>query len=444
MSASPLLLAEKLIHLLRPLCAQPSSVGQNDHLHAAADLIAGQLHSLGMQVQIAGLPGPPVVIGRRAGRSARTLLLYHRFDTPPPGPWSAWSHEPYQLAERDGALYGRGVAESKGPLAAHLQALLALLQAEGELPCGVAIVADGGSLLGSPSLPGVLLAERHLFQADAILGSAGERDAQATPLCYSGCKGQLRVRLTVRGPAHPLPAGTAPAVRNPLWRLSWALAAIKGDDEDIRIPGFYEAVEGPTREEHALLRGLKLDERGRLAAWDVGDYLFGMSGIALVRAEVTLPTCNLSAIQSEPEGDLPLLPAAASAVLDFQLVPRQEPEEIARLLRAHLDERGFADVTSQLLPGAYPPARSSPDSAFIHQVIMAAAAALGSVLPVVPAGPFSLPLGLFATALDAPVATVGLARADSAPFGPNEHIPLDDLVRHGQLLTELLLAFGAE
>lgn len=442
MSAPPPLPAEKLIHCLRALCAQPSSVGQLDDLRATADLIASMLHSLGMQVRVAGHPGPPVVIGRRAGRSERSLLLYHRFDTPPPGPWATWSHEPYQLAERDGALYGRGVAKGKGPLAAHLQALHALLQTEGELPCGVVIVADGGGLLGSPTIPEAIAAHSELLRAHAILGSIGDRDVHGTPLCYSGSKGLLQVRLNVHGPAYPLPAGTAPAVRNPLWRLTWALASIKGDDEDIRIPGFYDRVEGPTRDENALIRQLRLDEQGRLAAWGASEYLFGMTGASLARAEVTLPTCNLSAVHSEPQSDIPQLPAAAGAVVDFQLVPRQEPAEIASLLRAHLDERGFADVAMAVLPGGFPPTRTDPDSPFIRQIVAAAAAALGSVLPLVPAGPFALPLQPFAAAFDAPVAAVAVARADSSPYGPDEHIPFDDLARHGQLLIELMLTFA--
>lgn len=442
MSAPPPLLTEKLVQCMRTLCAQPSGVGQPDDLAASADLIAGMLHSLGMQVRVAGAPGPPVVLGRRAGRSQRALLVYHRFDTPPTGPWLAWSHEPYQLAERDGALYGRGVAEGKGPLAAHLQALHALIQSDGELPCGLVLVADGGGLAGSPSLPAALAAHSELIQADGCLGSVGDRDIHGTPLCYSGSKGLLQVRLSVHGPAHPLPAGVAPAVRNPLWRLTWALASIKGDDEDIRINGFYDAVDGPTREENALLRQLKLDEAGRLAAWGAEEYLFGMSGVALARAEVTLPTCNVSAIHSEPQHELAQLPASASAVMDFQLVPRQEPAAVAQLLRAHLDERGFADVSLEVLPGGYPPARTEPDSPFIHQIVAAGAAAFGAILPVVPAGPFALPLQLFAEATGAPVASIGMARADSSPYGVDEHIPIDDLARHGQLLIELMLAMA--
>ncbi|MEI6179222.1 MAG: M20/M25/M40 family metallo-hydrolase [Chloroflexales bacterium] len=441
MSAPPFLLTEKLIQSLRTLCAQPSSVGQLDDLRATADLIARLLHSLGMQVRV-HTAGPPVVIGRCAGRSERVLLLYHRFDAPPTGPWLMWSHEPFQLAEREGALYGRGVAEGKGPLVAHLQALQALLQADGDLPCGIVFVADGGGLLGSPSLPAALAAHSDLLTADFCLGSTGERDAVSNPLCYSGSKGLLQVRLSARGPGHPLPPGAAPSLRNPLWRITWALASIKGEDEDIRIPGFYDQVDGPTREENIALRAIRLDEAGRLAAWGADGFLFGMSGVALVRAEVTLPTCNLSNIHCEPEHELAQLPALATAVLDFQLVPHQVPETVATLLREHLDDRGFTDVSLERLPGGYPPARTDPDSMFVRQVAAAGAEVFGSLLPVVPAGPFALPLQLFAAQLGCPVASVGMALPGSSPYGPDEHIPLDELARHGQLLIELVLALG--
>lgn len=441
MPEPPPLLTDQLIASLQALCAQPSVVGQPDDLVASAHLIGLQLQALGMQVRIAPGP-PPVVLARRNGRSDQTLLLYHRFDAPPSGPWRIWSHEPYQLAERDDALYGRGVAEGKGPFAAHLQAVQALLTAYGELPCGIVFVVDGGGLLGSPSLSQALDDNPDFCAADACLGSMGERDDSGTPLCYSGCKGLLQIRLSARGPAHPLPAGAAPALRNPLWRLTWALSNIKGEDEDIRIPGFYEEVDGPTRDENTALRAIKLDEYGRLAAWGADHFLFGMSGVALVRAEVTLPTCNLSSIHCMPESDLAQLPSTATAVLDFQLVPRQNPVSLAQLLREHLDDRGFSDVGIEQLPGGYSPARTNAQNNFVRQVSAAGASVFGAMLPIVPSGPFALPLQLFVERMTCPVVSVGLARPDSSPYGPDEHIRLTELLRHGRLLLEVVLAMA--
>lgn len=444
MSAPPLPLTEKFTQLLSSLCALRTTPGQIDDLCAAADLLAVALRKLSMQVAVAATGGAPVVIARRAGRSPRTLLLYHRYDCAPPGPWRAWSHDPFQLAERDGALYGRGVAEGKGPLAAHIQALQSLIEAEGELPCGVVIVAEGDGLSGSPHLAAALAAHPELLPADLGLGIAGERNLAGTPFCYSGSKGLLQVRLSTSAALYPLPAGLASSLRNPLWRLIWALASIKGDDEDVRIPGFYEGVEGPTREENAQLRNVALDEAGRLAGWGAPGFLFGMEGVSLVRAEVTLPTCNISAISCEPAGDLPHLPTSASAVLDFQLVPRQEPAALLELLRAHLADRGFADVAVEPLPGGYPPAHTPTDAPALATLSAAGEPVFGAPLPRIPSGPFALPLQIVGAASAAPMAALGTARPGSAALGPDEHIPIADLAQHAQFLAELLSRIGAD
>lgn len=442
MSAPSLPITEKLAQCLSVLCAQTTGTGQITDLRAGAEVVAGQLRAIGMHVRVVPTAGAPVVVGHLAGRSGRTLLLYHHYDTAPPGPWREWSHEPFQLAERAGALYARGAVAGKGPLAAHIQALQAILLAEGELPCGVLIVAEGHGMAGSQHLAEALAEHPDLIRADACLASQGERDGQGAPLCYSGAKGFLQVRLHARGGSYPLPSGMASILRNPLWRITWALACIKGDDEDIRISGFYDNVEGPTRAENAQLRQISIDEAGRLRAWQSKEFLFGMGGPALVRAEATLPTCNLSAIACDPVGDVAQIPASASAILDFHLVPNQQPEEILGMLKAYLAQSGFADVALERMPGGYPPALSTPDMPFVHQVAEAGAAVYGAPLSAVPAGPLTMPLAILAAHLGAPHASVGLARPDSAIYGPDERVPVDDLARHALLLGEVLAAFA--
>ena len=59
-------------------------------------------------------------------------------------------------------------------------------------------------------------------------------------------------------------------------------------------------------------------------------------------------------------------------------------------------------------------------------------------LALLPLGAFAQPLFFFAETFGIPLAAMGCARNDSAINAPNEHIPLPDLVRHGQLLIELL------
>ncbi len=437
---SAFILTDRLLTDLDQLILSPSTTGQRDELAGTATRIAAMMRARGLQVDVLRSTGAPIVVGRRSGRSPFTLLIYHRYDTAPTGRWRAWNHEPFQLAERHGVLYGRGVADGKGPLVAHLNALSALTDAEGELPCGVVVVAEGEGLAGSPSLAAALETNRAMLRADACLATGGDRDRHGLPLCYSGSKGWLQLRLRVGGSTTPLLAGYAATVANPLWRLVWALGQIKSDQEEILIGGFYDSIDGPSRAESKALRAGSVDEAARAAAWQISGFLFQMTGAALVQSEATLPTINLTAIEAEPLADPASIPAAAVARLDFQLVPRQQPHEIAKLLRAHLDDKGLADVTIEPIVGGYPASSAVLDHPFLASVSRAGVAVHGTALTILPRGPNAQPLALFG---DIPAMSVGCARPDSGIVGPNERIPLPDLVRHGQLLIEVLYTCGS-
>jgi acetylornithine deacetylase/succinyl-diaminopimelate desuccinylase-like protein len=429
---------------LDQLLSLPGSPGQVDDLAAVAARVAALMRGHHLQVSTLTTPGAPVVIGRRLGRHPFTLLLYHHYDVPPPGPWRAWHHEPFQMAEREGTLYGRGVADGKGPLAAHLSAIASIIQAEGELPCGVVVVAEGDSLVGSPHLGAAVAGAHDLLRADACLATGGERDSDDRPFCYTGAKGLLQVRLRATGAREALPPGLAASVPNPLWRLLWALGQVKSEQEEILIEGFYDDVEGPSRAENQVLRALIMDEAARKHAWGIPQFLFDLEGAALVRTEATLPTCNVTDLVVEPASDLPLIPVSAAARVDFQLVPRQHPQAVTDQLRAHLTNKGMADVEVERLPGGYPAVHTPFDHPFIQRLCQAGEQLYTAPLPLLPQGPFALPLFFFAEALGVPVAALGCARPDSAVTAPNEHIPLPDLIRHGQLLIDLLYACAGE
>jgi Acetylornithine deacetylase/Succinyl-diaminopimelate desuccinylase and related deacylases len=266
---------DQLICDLEQLIRMVSSTGQTDELRMVAVRIAAMMRSRGLKVEVRPTPGAPIVIGWRSGRRPFTLLLYHHYDTPSPGPWRAWLHDPFQLAERDGMVYGRGVADGKGPLAAHLNAIAAVIEAEGELPCGVVVVAEGDYLIGSPYLGSLIANCRALFRADACLASGGDRDASGLPFCYSGVKGLVQLMLRSQEAQTVLPAGMAASVPNPLWRLIWALNQIKTDQEEILIGGFYDTIEGPTTEENRILRTVLADEARRRGAWQSISFSLG-------------------------------------------------------------------------------------------------------------------------------------------------------------------------
>ncbi|NJL33629.1 MAG: peptidase dimerization domain-containing protein [Chloroflexaceae bacterium] len=305
------------------------------------------------------------------------------------------------------------------------------------------VVVEGEGMSGSPNMPDVLHRFRDELRASIALSTAGTRDAMGLPFCYAGSKGLLRVRLTVRGPEHPLDPGLAASVSNPVWRLLWALDHIKGEDEDIRVAGFYDNINGPAAR-RARTAARSPHQRRRTAS-SVGHprFLFGMRGSSLLRSEVTLPTCNISAFSVEPTTNSTFIPTAASAQIDFQLVPEQNPVTIMELIRGHLVEKGFTDITVEELPGAYHPVRSPLDHPAFQRLVAVGERVHGTPLPALPLGTFAQPLHAISDILEMPVVTLALARHNSLIYGPNEHLPVDDLVRHSQSLSEYLIATAA-
>ena len=82
-------------------------------------------------------------------------------------------------------------------------------------------------------------------------------------------------------------------------------------------------------------------------------------------------------------GSKTVLPAWASAKVDFRLIPDQHPDDILKKLRAHLDAHGFSDIQITDL-GGDPPARTDPDDPFIQIVAKTAKDVFGVPMQLVP------------------------------------------------------------
>jgi acetylornithine deacetylase/succinyl-diaminopimelate desuccinylase-like protein len=436
---------ETSIQELSQLVSQPSVGAQNWGLKECAALVGQMLEKRGFTVQILDTEGAPVVYGERKGTSDKTLLFYNHYDVQPPEPLELWESPPFEPEVRDGKLYGRGVSDDKGHITARLFALDALLESDGELPCNVKFVIEGEEETSSVHLHQFVLDHMEQLAADACVWEFGGVNEQEIPIQYLGLRGICYVELSVESLSADIHSGLGGSIfPNAAWRLIWALNSLKGPDEKIRIPGFYDNVKPPTVRDRELLAALPDPAPEYKSRYGVEQFIKGLTGgIELKVEEIFSPTCTICGLTSgyQGAGSKTVQPACASAKVDFRLVPDQWPAEVLEKLRAHLDAEGFNDVHVELL-GGEPPARTDPDDAFVNIVCDTAKDVYGVPMQKVPMTGGSGPNYPFVHDLGLPVATAGLGYPDTRAHAPNENIRLDLYLKHAKHMLRVLRKFA--
>ena len=436
---------DKSITELSRLVAQPSVSAQNWGLNECADLVADMLHARGFDVQIMPTDGAPVVFGERSGRSDKTLLIYNHYDVQPPEPLDLWDSPPFEPSLREGKLYGRGVADDKGPFVSRLHAIDALLEQDGELPCNIKFIIEGEEETSSVHLHDFVEHNQELLAADACIWEFGGVDHRETPMQYLGLRGICYVELSVETAKVDTHSGTGGSIfPNAAWRLVWALRSLKGSDGRIRIPGFYDLVKQPSPRDRQYMAELPEVAAEYKERYGVKYFLKGLTGgVDLRIAGVFEPTCTICGLTSgyQGPGSKTVLPAHASAKVDFRLVPDQHPLEILDQLRIHLDNQGFDDIQIEYL-GGEPPARTDPDDPFVKLVVETAEPVYGAPMQIVPMVGGSGPSYLFVHLLKLPVVTAGPGYPGSLAHAPNENLRLDLYLKHAKHMVRILKAFG--
>ncbi|MBI2887670.1 MAG: M20/M25/M40 family metallo-hydrolase [Chloroflexi bacterium] len=431
-------------------CRQPSVSAQNLGLEECAALTAQLLREAGCASEVVPVPGgPSVVYGRLAGTSDKTLLLYNHYDVQPPEPLLEWTSPPFEPLVREGKLYARGIADTKGNVVARLWALRAYRETMGELPVAVKLLIEGEEEVGSPHFEDFLRQprERERFAADYCLWEGSQVDWAGRPDIRLGVKGILYVELEAHTAARDLHSSWAAVAPSPAWRLLWALGSLKGPDERVRIPGFYDAVRPDTREELASLEGMEDDLEQTRQAFGVGDFLGGVRGASYWHRLLMEPTCNICGLEAgyTQAGVKTVLPAVARAKLDFRLVPDQRPQEVLALLRRHLDQEGFSDIAVRAL-AAEAPARSPISAPFVGLVARAAQQVYGAPPGIRPSIAGTGPMAPVVELLGVTVADCGIAYPGSGVHAPNEHVRIADFLngmKHCAAILYLLREEGA-
>ena len=430
---------------LSQLCAQPSVSASGEGVRECANLVAGMIRARGFDVDIYETPGQPVVVGRAQGRSPRTFLFYNHYDVQPPEPLELWTTPPFAPTVRDGKLFARGVADDKGEIVARLAAIDAVRLANGgELPCNVTFVVEGEEEVASPNIRQFVLDHLDLLVADGSLWEGGGVDHENRPGMVLGFRGILAVELAVETMRRDAHSGGAHMLPSAAWRLVRALESIKGPGERIRIPGFYDKALPPTPEDEELITAQSDNEPFLRQVYGVEQFVNNRRGRELI-ASVFEPTCNIQGITTgyQGPGTKTVIPAKASAKLDFRLIPNQDPEEILQLLRDHLKAQGFGDITVSTY-GMMWPFKAAMDDPLVRLTVQSAQEVYGvAPRPPVPIGGGSSPAYAFSGPLgNIPVVHAGIGYPNANGHAPDENMRLQDFLTGARHIARMLDGFA--
>lgn len=369
----------------------------------------------GTQSVYGELPGP---------QGAPTVLLYCHYDVQPPLDEAGWDSPPFELTERDGRWYGRGAADCKGGLLMHLLALRAL-KANGGVPVGVKVIAEGSEEQGTGGLERYAEAHPELLRADAIvIGDTGNFQA-GRPTVTAVLRGMTMARVqvdTLRGNLHSGAfGGAAPDALAALIRVLDSLRDADGGTvvDGLAGDGVWEGTEYPEeqfRTDARVLDGVALTGSGTVA-----DRLWA-------RPAVTVLGIDCPSVADAT----PSVHATARALVSLRVPPGVDASEAGALLAAHLQSRApwGARITVDAA-GEGQPFRADTSSPAYTAMAAAMRAAYGGAEMEITGQGGSIPLTSTLAGLypDAEILLTGLSEPAARIHAVNESVSPRELER---------------
>jgi acetylornithine deacetylase/succinyl-diaminopimelate desuccinylase-like protein len=444
---------ERLLEDYKDFLRQPSVAATGQGIVEMAALVARRMSSLGADVKIVPTEGdaPPVVWAELGPDDAeRTLLIYNHYDVQPPEPLELWESPPFEPTVRDGKLFARGASDDKGELVTRIHAIEAWQATQGKLPIKIKWLVEGEEEVGSPHFhPWV---ERHKAwfvntkgkPIDGCLWEFGAFDAQGRMRITLGVKGICYVELHAKGVDHDLHSSLAAIAPNAAWRLTWALNTIKDANEKILIDGYYDHVRNLTKDEAEIIRGMPDEEAYYKDKWKIDTFVTGVSGFEAQKRLLFAPTATICGLTSgwQGQGSKTVLPARASAKIDFRLVPNLTPEIVLELLRKHLDKHGFSDIEIKYL-GGYRAELSDVNAEIVKAAARACKRVHGHDAIKELLSPGSGPMYSLSSYIGGvPVVCAGIAHPDTRIHSPNENSILQNYYDGMRYIGALIDEFG--
>jgi acetylornithine deacetylase/succinyl-diaminopimelate desuccinylase-like protein len=315
-----------------------------DDTRRSAEAVAELARGAGAtSVEVVAVEGgaPAVLAHWPAPAGAPTVLLYAHHDVQPTGGDALWTSPPFEPAERNGRLYGRGAADDKAGVMTHLAALRAF---DGRPPVGVTLFIEGEEESGSPTLPAFLRAHRDALACDVIVIADAGNPAVDVPALTTSLRGLVDVVVEVSMLERPVHSGVfGGPIGDALTALCRALAGLHDEHGDVAVPGLVHGTSEAPDVDEATFRG----DAGLLS----GVALIGSGSI--VERTWTKPAVAVLAIDAPRIAEAAnILVPRARAMVSLRIGPGDDATTAQKALAEHLAAQVPWGAHVTVTPGA--------------------------------------------------------------------------------------------
>ena len=383
--------------------------------------------------------GHPAVVARKAAAPGfPTILLYAHHDVQPPGRRELWNSEPFEAVEKDGRLWGRGAADDKAGVMAHVGALRAFFERQGGEPgLGVTVFVEGEEEAGSPGFEAFLAAHRDKLAADVIVIADSANWEVGVPALTTSLRGVVGGIVEIGALDHSVHSGMfgGPVLDAPTL-LARLIATLHDDDGAVAVPGLLsedhtdvDYDEASFRADAGVLDGVQLAGRGSISSRIWTQPALSVTGIDVTDVATASNT----------------IAATARAKFSLRIAPGQDPQEAAEALRKHvLDNAPFGAHVSFEIEETGPSFRADTQAVSSQIALWAFEQAWGR--PAVTAGMGgSIPFTATLTEAypEAQILITGIEDPDTRAHSANESLHIGDFL-HAVTAEALVLTALAE
>ncbi|NYE94397.1 acetylornithine deacetylase/succinyl-diaminopimelate desuccinylase-like protein [Psychromicrobium silvestre] len=409
-------------------------------LDRSAEAVAELINQLGLDdIQILrlnksdGTPGGPAVVARKiAAPGNPTILLYAHHDVQPPGEEALWNSSPFIPVEKDGRLWGRGVADDKAGVMAHIASLRAVAKVLGDdFGLGVTLFIEGEEEAGSPTFHDFLNTYQDLLRADVIVVADSGNWKVGVPALTTSLRGLVDGSIEVRVLEHAVHSGMfgGPVLDAPT-QLARLISTFHHDDGSVAIEGLHIAEEpsidypeADFRADASLLDGLALAGSGSISG-----RLWSKPALSIIGIDAPAVAVSSNTIQP-----------SATAKFSLRLAPGQDPSAAMDAVARHIEKHSPKTAQVVFTPGEQGNAFATDTSASAAQAMLWALGTSWGVTPVESGMGGSIPFIADLTELfpAAQILITGVEDPDSRAHSANESLHLAEFEK--AVLAEALL-----